>query len=66
MSFSFILQFLAVVHISRVNCNEMAGDRLRQCSSYLFDIHHHLSLSLSQKAEVMKMMDMKKQDMNIS
>jgi len=31
-------QFLVAAHISRVNCNEMAGDRPRQFSYKIFKI----------------------------
>jgi len=32
------LHFLAAVHISRVNCNKMAGDRPRQPGHEIFSI----------------------------
>jgi len=32
----FFLQFLAAVHISTVNCDEMAGDRPRQPAYEIF------------------------------
>jgi len=34
----FFSQFLAAVHISTVNCDEMAGDRPRQPANKIFSI----------------------------
>jgi len=33
------LQFLVAAHISRVNCNEMAGDKPRQPAYEIFSIN---------------------------
>jgi len=34
----FFSQFLAAAHLSRVNCNETAGDRPRQLAYEIFSI----------------------------
>jgi len=36
------LQFLAALHISRVNCDEMPDDRPRQPAYEIFSIKHRL------------------------
>jgi len=38
--YSEFLQFLAAAHISTVNCDIMARDRLRQLSYEIFSIKH--------------------------
>jgi len=46
----FFLQFLAAVHISRMNCSAMAGDRLEQAAHKILKhrthIYNHLSFDL--------------------
>ena len=46
------LQFLAAVHISTVNCDEMAEDRLQQSACEIFSIEQRFWLSKSEACAV--------------